>query len=103
VDELIVFLMREFGWTLEYAQNLIKHLPLKKLNALVEEVQYQKAVDDYRTAANFASIVGTLASSRQKRYTIENIIGRPPQRRTYKPPDLKTAAKDIGIKMPKEE
>jgi len=80
MDELVVFLMREFGWSLEYTINLVQTLPVKKLNALVRELRYQKAMDDYKQAANTAMIVACLASSKQRRRSVKDIIGQPPRR-----------------------
>ena len=105
MDELIVFLMREFGWTLEYTQNLIRKLPLKKLNALIAEVKFQKSVDDYQIASNFAMVIANWASaqSKNKRYKVTDFIGQPPSRETPKEyPTLTEVAEKQGIKLPKE-
>ena len=104
MDELIVFLMREFGWTLEYTQNLAKTLPLKKLNALIAEVKFQKSVDDYQLASNFAMVIANWASAQTKgkRYKVTDFIGQPPNREAPKKyPSLTEVAEKQGIKLPK--
>lgn len=81
MDEVVVFLMRQFGWTLEYTVDLVKTLETGKLNALIKEVQYQKALDDYATASNFAMAVATWASAQgRRRYKVADFIGRKPRR-----------------------
>jgi len=99
MDELIVFIIRETGWSLEYTTNLIKTLPIKKLNTLVGELQYQKALEDYRMAANFALIVATMASSKKRKYKVTDIIGHPPKRKD-EPDKFKQAVEKAGIKIP---
>lgn len=104
MDEVIVFLMREFGWTLEYTQNLVRTLPLKKLNALIAEVKFQRAVDDYQLASNSAMIIANWASAqaKNKKYKISDFIGQPPRRaKPEKPPSLQEVAGKQGIRMPK--
>ena len=101
MDELIVLFMREFGWTFEYTWNLVRTLPLKHLNPLVKELQYQKAVEDYKTAANSARIVCTMASTKNHIYTIRDVIGSPPEREIQED-KLEDIAEKEGIKMPKE-
>ena len=103
MNELIVFLMREFNWTFEYTQTLVRTLPVKKLNALVKEIRYQKALEDYRTAANFAMIIANWASAQGKRkYDVSEFIGQPPSRdKGEKSTDLYSLAEKEGIKMPK--
>jgi hypothetical protein len=76
----------------------VRETNVKKLNAFVEELQYQKAVEDYRQASNFAVIVCTLASSKQRKYKVQDIIGQPPARKV-KPSELKQAADKAGIKL----
>ncbi len=99
MDEIVVFLMREFGWTLEYATNLAKKLPLKKLNVLIDETKYQKSVDEYNLAANFALIITIwLNAQSKKRYRITDFIGQPPQRKNED--ILEKAAKKEGIILP---
>ncbi len=101
MDEIVVFLMREFGWTLEYATNLAKKLPLKKLNVLIDETKYQKSVDEYNLAANFALIISVWLNSQTKgrKYKITDFIGQYPQRKGQEN-ILEKAAKKEGIILP---
>ena len=81
MDEIVVFLMRQFGWTLEYTTNLVSTLEIGKLNALIKEVQYQKKLDDYNLASNFAMLIANWASAQgNRRYQIKDFIGKPPKR-----------------------
>ena len=102
MDELVVFLMREFGWELEYTTKLVQTLPVKKLNALVKEVQYQKSVEDYQTATNFAMIIANWASaqSKNKNYKVIDFIGKPPNRTGESGTGLRELAQKEGIIMP---
>lgn len=99
MDEIIVFLILRTGWTLEYTTNLVKTLPVKKLNSLIDEMTYQKAMDDYRSLCNSALIVATLVSSKNRRYKISEIAGQSPKRK-QEPEKIKVAAKKAGIKIP---
>lgn len=101
MDELIVYLCLNLGWTFEYACKFVKETPIKKLNVFVTELQYQKAIEDYRIASNFATIVCTMASSKRQKYKVTDIIGQPPQRK-QRLDKLKTAIKNAGIIMPEE-
>ncbi len=76
MNELVAFLVRETGWTLDY----IRELPIAQLQELAREFTYQKSMDEYKAAHNAALIVCTLASSKQHRYKPEEIIGRPPKK-----------------------
>ena len=76
IKEAICFLIRETGWSLEY----IAGLPLIKFYALVEELRYQRACDDYKEAFNFARLQATLCSDKTHRYGAEDFIGSPPER-----------------------
>ena len=98
MDELIVYLCRVLHWSFDESLKFVRQTPLKKLNAFVKELQYQKSVEDYRQAANFASIVCTLASSRQRIYKVQDIIGQPPAREPEHEA-LKQAAEKAGIKL----
>ena len=94
-DELVTFIIRETGWTLEY----VRKLHPKDLYPLVEELSYQKAVDDYKLAYNAAMIAGMLA---KKGTTIQGLIGEPPTRRKEKGgEDIWSLAKKQGIKPPR--
>ena len=101
MNDLIVLLMREFGWTLEYTTHLVGTLPIKKLNALIKELKYQKAVENYQIASNFAMIIASWASAQSKRtYRVSDFIGQPPSRNGKKD-DLYDKAEKAGIRMPK--
>lgn len=76
INELIVLLIRETGWSLEY----IRSLPIDDFYALVQEIAYQKALDRYEQMKNAAMIVATLASSDRHKYSVTDIIGPPPER-----------------------
>ena len=105
MDELIVFLMREFGWTLEYTVRLVTTLPINKLNALIAEAKYQKDMENYQNAANSAMIIANWASaqSKDKKYKVSDFIGSPPKRVGEKEPNLYEAAEREGIILPKKE
>jgi len=104
MDELIVSLMRQFGWTLEYTTNLVNTLPLNKLQALVKEFRFQESMSEYRTAQNFAMVIANWASAQgKKKYRIRDFIGDPPRRENQKEPDLWDIAKQKGIFMPEED
>lgn len=103
MDDVVVFLMREYGWELEYTTNLVRTLSVKKLNALIDETQHQRAIDDYRQAANSALIVACLVSDRHHRKGVKDIIGRPPERKVRTRSKLSQIAKKQGITIPKEE
>ena len=101
MDELIVLFMRRFGWTLEYTVNLVNTLPLNKLQVLIKEVKFQKALEDYEVARNFAMVIANWASAQgKKRYRISDFIGSPPRRDDYKEPDLREIARQKGIILP---
>ena len=97
-NELVVFIIRETGWTLEYVQDL----PIETLNALVEELRYQKAMDEYKQAYNAALIASILANQRsRRRYQPTDLIGQPPERKEVDKGDkLSKLARKQGIKMP---
>ncbi len=103
IDQLIVYLCLTLGWTFEYACDFVKNQDVKKLQTFVKELQYQKSVEDYRYASNFAMALSVWANSLKKgnHYKVSDFIGQPPQREGYKP-KLKRIAEVEGIKMPKE-
>ena len=78
IDETIVFIIRETGWSLEY----VRKLPIRELKALVKEIRYQKAVDEYRYLRGIAMALATWAGTRKEgqRYRPEDFIGQPPTR-----------------------
>jgi len=101
MDELIVFLMRRFGWTLDYTVELVNTLPVQKLQALIKEAKFQEVTEDYKTARNFAMVLANWASAQgKKKYKITDFIGGPPKREDHKEPDLKEMAMRKGIIMP---
>lgn len=94
-DAEIALIVRETGWSLEY----IRHLPLTYLAALVEEIQYQHAVESYERAYNAALIVCTLASTRTRHYKPKDIIGEPPKRRSMAKNQLSKEPKVHKVKL----
>lgn len=98
MDELIVFLMREFGWSLEYTIHLIKTLPLKKLNVLIAETKFQKDMEDYQLRA--VIIAAAMNPHTKHPKSIKDLIGEPPQRKGELN-NLEKAAKEKGIILPK--
>jgi len=76
-NETITLIARETGWSLEY----IRNQPISYLNALAEEISYQRAVEAYERAYNTALIICALVSDHRRRYKPVEIIGHPPQRR----------------------
>jgi hypothetical protein len=82
LNETVVFLIRETGWSLEY----IRALPLKTLNQMVEELRYQKAVDEYRLLRAVAMGVAVWASAQHKhrRFRPEDFVGNQPTREEIK-------------------
>jgi len=79
INEAFVFIIRETGWTLEY----IRKLPFDILAEIVEELRYQKAMDDYKNAYNSAMIITALLCSDKKTITPQDIVGEPPKRRIH--------------------
>ncbi len=77
-NEAISFLVRETGWNLQY----IRSLPITELYALVDELSYQKAVEDYRQECRFAALMATQINLWSKRrITVSELVGQPPERR----------------------
>ncbi len=60
----------------------IRELDFCQFNELLNEVQYQKAVDDYRIAHNFALLSCVVSGGRMEP---EDLIGFPPKREGDKP------------------
>ena len=96
-SEELAFLARETGWTLEY----IGESPIEKYFALLAELSFQKAQDDYRSAHNSALIVSALVSTKQHRVMPTDIIGSPPGRATNKEEDIWLLARKASIRIPK--
>lgn len=77
-DETIALVVRETGWTLDY----IRCLPVSEFYALVAELSYQKAVDDYRQECRFAALMATMGNLWSKRKVeVSELVGEPPERR----------------------
>ena len=94
-NELIVFVIRETGWSLEY----IRKIPFEQLSILVSELSYQKAVDVYNRNHPLGIIAAILASDTNHKRRPEDFIGRPPERK--RKGDLWKQAEKEGIKLPK--
>jgi hypothetical protein len=78
-DETIVYLMRSFHWTFEYARDLATSMPVRKLNKLLAETRLQQQKERYSDAANFAMICAVLVNLQSKdKRSIEDFIGQPP-------------------------
>lgn len=78
-NEIIVFIARETGWSLEY----IRELPNVDLKLIVRELRYQKMVDEYRALRGIALALTVWANSQPKRtrtFRLEDFIGDQPKR-----------------------
>ncbi len=99
-NELIVYLVRKTGWSLEYCRSI----PINELYTLVNEMRYQEAVDDYRLAAKFALIAIIMIRLLAKgKMNVEDLIGPPPERGalyTGGKKDLWQMAKEAGLRIP---
>jgi hypothetical protein len=84
--ELITFIIRQTGWHLEY----VKSLPVHEALELVGELRFQKSVDDYNAAVNFAMAVRG----------VREFLNKPPQREQRSETDIWTIAEKAGIKIP---
>ena len=85
LNETIVLIARETGWTLEY----IRSQPVNYVQALVNEITFQKSTESYQAAYNSAMIVCALVNSKERHYKPEEIIGQCPERRVME--DIKLA------------
>ena len=105
MDELIVYLCLTLHWTFDEACKFAKEQPLRKVRAFVKELQYQKAFEDYRVAANSALIICTWANAQKKgnHYRVTDFIGETPGRTGTKSKTnkLAKAAEKANIKLPK--
>ncbi len=91
LNQLIAFLIRETGWSLEY----IRSLPFDDFVSLISEFQFQQACDNYREAMNHAMVISNWASAQgRRRYSITDFIGEPPKREPMK---NKSLAKPINL------
>ena len=95
--EQIAFLIRETGWTLEY----IRGVPLEELYLLIEELNYQKQVDDYRQQINFAALMSAWSGGKIK---ATDLVGQPPQRGNKPQGEVTiwSLAEQVGIRVPKD-
>jgi hypothetical protein len=101
LTEILVFLARETHLT----KAEIEAIPLEALPDIIDELKFQKAMDEYREASNAALIAATLVNLfSKKRTSIVDLIGPAPQRKKKK---LKEEAKSIwqlakeaGIRTP---
>ncbi len=85
IDYLVVRLCFLLGWTFDYSCEFIKKTPVKKVRAFIDELEYQKSVEDYRLASNAAMIITIWANAQsKKRYRVTDFIGPPPQRKISK-------------------
>ena len=91
-NELVAFVVRETGWTLEY----IGSLEFTKLQVLVEELKYQKDVEEY----NRNRILALLLTCWTKGTTLEGILGPAPMRQGEEAQDIWLLATEAGIKIP---
>lgn len=100
IDSTIVYLCLVCHWTFPEACKFIKETPIKKVRAFVEELQYQKSIEDYKVAANSAMIITVWANAQKKgnHFKITDFIGQLPQRPGTKG-ELTKAAENI-IKLP---
>lgn len=94
-DELIVFVIRETGWSLEY----VRGIPYEVLSILTDELSYQKAVDNYNRNYPLGIIAAILSSDKTHQRKPKDFIGRPPERKR-KGDELWQQAKKEGIKIP---
>lgn len=80
INEAIVFVIRETGWSLEY----IRALPIGTFNQFLKELRYQKKVDEYRNLRGFAMALANWASSKKRgvKFRIEDFIGDEPTRKS---------------------
>ena len=78
INETIVLIARETGWTLEY----IRSLKLSEVNQLIKEIRYQRSVEEWKMMRAVALAVASWASSQQKgrRYRPEDFCGECPKR-----------------------
>jgi hypothetical protein len=77
INEAIALIARETGWSLEY----IRSQPISYIQALLNEINFQKSLDVYQQAYNSAMIVCALVNDKTKHYKPEDIIGEHPERR----------------------
>lgn len=77
LSELVGFIVSQTGWTLDY----VCSLPLSQLRVIGYELQYQKALRDYETAAHTISLqlaMARLAGGKHNR-NVRDVLGEPPR------------------------
>lgn len=89
INEQIVLIARETGWSLDY----IRALSFFQFSALVAELLYQRSLESYEGAYNAALIICTLASDKRHHYRPEEVIGSAPERRVMTGNNLAKPAK----------
>lgn len=78
-NEVVVFLARELGWSLEQ----IGKLGIQQANELIQELTHQKAVEVYREDYRFAFLASVVCNLVSKNpMTPDDFIGQPPQKGT---------------------
>jgi len=100
-NELIVFVIRETGWSLEY----VRDLSITQLYAFAAELAYQKQMDEYHMATNFGMMIATWANAKGRRkFNVQDFVGNPPQRQRIdkEVDDIWTLAQMNGIKIPSQ-
>jgi len=98
-NELIVFVIRETGWSLEY----VRQIPYAQIVTLVNELIYQKDADNYNRNYPLGILAAILTSDKTRRRRPEDFIGRKPQRQIKKGGnELWDKAKEAGIEPPGE-
>ena len=93
IDAAITLIARETGWPLEY----IREQPVSHIQALLDEINYQKSVETYQEAYNSALIVCALVSSKDRHYKPEDIIGERPERRDMEDKLMNTKTDTITL------
>jgi hypothetical protein len=95
LNEAIVLIARETGWTLEY----IRSQPVSYLQVVLNEITYQRSLESYQAAYNSAMVVCALINSEDRHYTPEEIIGERPERRIMEEVKLAQPPKVISITL----
>lgn len=98
--ETVVYLARKLHWS----RKEIGKLTLGQTNALMEELQFQEAQEQYEKdqwlASILAAIYNTIPTKSRKVYKAKDFLGRAPQRGISKEKSLKELAEAKGIKIP---
>jgi len=80
-ERLVTLLVRETGWSLEY----VLGMPVTTARRLYQHLSYQRAIDTYSTASNFAMMLANYfsAHSKSRRFKVSDFIGQPPTEGQY--------------------